>query len=283
MSAFSGTEPLVGEIVALRTFRVDESGLLLPLYSGSAWYDGPNTAACTPPTGGHRGAHPVPGPDCECGFYAYGTPRAAAHTRNLRYVAAVVSCWGHVEAGTHGIRAEHARIDAVWLHPDAPDWVRRRMVSRYPSAAFYADRDVMLAEHPLTVLDCYEPDPRLRRLPRVGAAAVLAALLGLGLLPESLLRHSGVLWTAWLAATAATVGLLAWLLVGAHAMGHRAAALLVAGLLAWLVAPLFGPAGWLLRIPILRGLLVTAGGYLASLRPGFFPVVRTRPERPITV
>ena len=33
MGQFSGSEPLVGEIVGLRTFRVDESGLLLPLYS----------------------------------------------------------------------------------------------------------------------------------------------------------------------------------------------------------------------------------------------------------
>ena len=40
MDRFSGSEPLVGEIVGLRTFRVDESGLVLPLYSNLSWYDG---------------------------------------------------------------------------------------------------------------------------------------------------------------------------------------------------------------------------------------------------
>ena len=55
MRAFTGSEPLVGEVIGLRTFRVDESGLLLPLYSDQAWYDGPNCATCAPPTG-ERGA-----------------------------------------------------------------------------------------------------------------------------------------------------------------------------------------------------------------------------------
>src|SRR5437868_14217847 len=115
MGAFSGTEPLVGEIVGLRTFRVDESGLLLPLYSSLSWYDGANTAECAPPTGDKRESqHPVPAPNCECGFYAYGTEQAMAHQRQSRYVQAVVSCWGGVVAGTEGIRAEHARIDAIW-------------------------------------------------------------------------------------------------------------------------------------------------------------------------
>ena len=53
----------------------------------------------------------------------------------------------------------------------------------------------------------------------------------------------------------------------------------MAGVLAWLVAPSLGLAGWLLRLPLLRGLLVAAGGYLTSLRPGFFPVERTPRER----
>ena len=75
---FTGSEALVGEVVGLRTFRVDESGLLLPLYSDLAWYDGTNTATCAPPTGdAPRGTHPVADPDCECGFYAYGHPEAA--------------------------------------------------------------------------------------------------------------------------------------------------------------------------------------------------------------
>lgn len=273
-------EPLVGEVVGLRTFRVDESGLLLPLYSNLSWYDGTNTATCAPPTGepGHTD-HAVPDEDCECGFYAYGTVQAASHNRNSRWVQAVVSCWGNVVAGTHGFRAEHARITAVWLHPNAPVWARRRVAMRYPSAAIYSDRDAMLAEHPLTVLDCYEPRPRRRVTPRVASALLVLALLALGLVPESVLRGSPVLWTVWLATTAAVGAFAGWLLFGAHGPGHRAAAYVIAGVLAWLVAPLFGLLGWVLRAPVLRGAAVVVGGWLLSLRPGYFPVVRMSSDR----
>jgi hypothetical protein len=271
---FGGTEPLVGEVLGLRTFRVDESGLLLPLYSSGTWYDGPNTAQCAPPTGHHeRGPHPVPSDDCECGFYAYGTPEAARQNKHMRHVQAVVSCWGAVVAGTQGIRAEHARIVAIWINPAAPAWLRKRVATRYPSARLYADPDAMLAEHPLTPLRCYD-EPR----PRPVAAAVLgilatAAVLALGLLPMPVL-HTGFLWELWLAVTAATGALAAWLLVGAHTAGHVAAAFVVGGVLAWLVAPAFGLAGWLLRVPLLRGLAVAVGAYLLGLRPHHFPVVR---------
>ena len=66
MQPFAGAEPLVGEVVGLRTFRVDESGLLLPLYSNLAWYDGPNTATCAPPTGGCGGWWPSATSGCGC-------------------------------------------------------------------------------------------------------------------------------------------------------------------------------------------------------------------------
>jgi hypothetical protein len=48
---------------------------------------------------------------------------------------------------------------------------------------------------------------------------------------------------------------------------------------AWLVAPAFGLLGWALRLPVLRGLLVTGAGFLLSLRPGYFPVARARRRR----
>lgn len=282
MARFSGTEPLVGEIVGLRTFRVDESGLLLPLYSGLCWYDGANTATCAPPTGERSlHAHAVPGPDCECGFYAYGTEQAVGHHRQAHYVQAVVACWGAVIAGTQGVRAQHARIEAIWLHPNVPRWLRQRVAARYPSARGYTDRDMMLTEHPLSRLDCYEPLPRHRVLPRLGAATVSAGVLALGLLPAGMLHRSTVLWPAWLAVTLAVAALAAWLLVGAHGIGHRAAALIAAGVLAWLIAPLLGLSGWLLRLPVLRALVLAAGGYLLSLRPGFFPIERSRREWPL--
>lgn len=274
------SEPLVGELRGLRTFRVDDAGLLLPLYSEAAWYDGPNTAGCTPPTGRHaRGPHPVPSDECECGFYAYGSVAAARQNKHMRYVQAVVSCWGSVVAGTQGVRAEHARIVAVWINPHAPDWVAKRVAARYPSARLYADADAMLAEYPPTELTCYELPERRRASAVLLAALGGAAVLALGLLPVELLHHVGVLWGVWLAVTLAAGALSGWLLLGSHGTGHVAAAWVVAGVLGWLLAPLFGLPGWLLRVPLLRGLAVAAGGYLLALWPRHFPVVRT-PRRP---
>jgi hypothetical protein len=278
---FSGSEPLVGEIRALRTFRVDDEGTLLPLYSNGAWYDGVNTATCSPPTGDHhrRGSHQVPASDCECGFYGYGTVEAAEQNRHARYVRAVVSCWGGVIAGTQGVRAEHARIDAIWLHPEAPRWLRLRVGVRYPSARIYAAADAMVAEHPLTALSCYETREKVQPAARVGAVAGVLALIGLGLLPLGSLHGSVPLWDAWLAVTAAVAVLTAWLTVGTHAVGHLAAAFVMAGVLGWLLAPLFGVTGWLLRVPLLRGMAVAVGGYLLTLRPHYFPIVATPRER----
>jgi hypothetical protein len=277
---FSGTEPLVGEIAGLRTFRIDEAGLLLPLFSDGAWYDGTNTAVCAPPTGHHpRGPHAVPADECECGFYAYGTAAAAARNRNTRYVQAVVACWGGVVAGTKGLRAEHARIEALWISPDAPGWLRSRVATRYPSARLYADAAAMLAEHPLTGLDCYRQPSARRFTPALATGLGGAALLALGLIPFPTLHDTTALWDLWLVVVSLTAALTGWLLIGTRDAGHLAAAFVVTGLLAWLVAPLFGLTGWLLRAPLLRGVVVAAGSYLVGLRPHHFPVVKTPRER----
>jgi hypothetical protein len=275
-----GVEPLVGEVVGLRTFRVDDAGRLLPLYSTLSWYDGPNTATCAPPTGeqGHAD-HAVPAVGCECGFYAYGSAAAARAQRQSRYVQAVVSCWGGVVAGTVGFRAQHARIDALWLHPNVPRWVRQRVGSRYPSARIYADRAAMLAEHPLTELPCYDAAPGRRRGWAVMIALAVAAMLALGVVPSAALSAMPALHLLWLGATCITGLFAVWLLVCVHSTGHRAAALLALGALAWMIAPALGLAGWVLRLPLLRAAVVVTGGYLASLRPGFFPIDRTPRER----
>jgi hypothetical protein len=275
-----GAEPLVGEIVGLRTFRIDDEGRLLPLFSTLSWYDGANTATCSPPTGerGHDD-HAVPAVECECGFYAYGSAAAARVQRQARFVQAVVSCWGGVVAGTLGFRAQHARVDALWLHPNVPREVRQRVASRYPSARLYADRALMLAEHPLSTLACYDPAPRRHRGRPAAVAAATLAVLGLGLVPIAFLNGVAPLHVLWLAATAATGLLAVWLFVGVHRTGHRVAALLALGGLVWMLAPMFGLAGWLLRLPLLRAAVIVTGGYLASLRPGFFPIDRTPRDR----
>ncbi len=270
---FSGNEPLVGEVVGLRTFRVDETGLLLPLYSSHAWYDGVNTAECEPPAGGGRPPHPVVAADCECGFYAYGSELAAARNRQMRYVQAVVSCWGRVVAGTQGVRAQYARIDALWLSPAVPKWISARIAMRYPRARIYRDRDAMLAEHPLSHLPCYELPTPPSVLARAGFVAVGLAVLVLGLLPWRLI--DGAVLVAW-------VGVLAWTALAMLAVatmqrapGRAATVGLLLFAAAWLTAPTLGLFGWLLRLPILRAILVAGGSYLLALRPGYFPVVTT--------
>jgi hypothetical protein len=273
---FRGTEPLVGEIVGLRTFRVDDSGLLLPLYSTQAWYDGTNAASCAPPTGDrNRRVHAVPDEECECGFYAYGNLDAAAGNRQLHYVQAVVSCWGAVLAGTQGVRAQYARIEALWLHPNAPGWLRSRVAARYPSARLYADAAAMHAEHPTTSLPCYQPTVAPSSARRIGAGLALAAILALGLLPLNWLRAVPVLQDGWLAAVACAALLTGWLALAARSLGHLAAAVVVGGVLAWLLAPLLGLPGWLLRIPLLRALGASVLRYVVRLRPHYFPVVKS--------
>ena len=142
----------VGEIRALRTFRLTEYGYLYPVrYDPAApWQSGVNTAKCA-----HD--HTPAAPGCGCGFWAYGTYRAARHYPEARHVLAVVACWGRVVPGTLGLRAQHARIEAIWLSV----WVPRRLVRLlrewYPSATFYRSRRRMLIRHRLTRLDSYEP------------------------------------------------------------------------------------------------------------------------------
>ena len=60
-----------------------------------------------------------------CGFYAYGTLPAASRHAQARRVLAVVACWGRVIPGTLGLRAQHARIEAIWVSSRA----KRRYVA----------------------------------------------------------------------------------------------------------------------------------------------------------
>ncbi len=133
----------VGEIRALRTFRLSQGGSLLPVsHNNVPWSDGPNTARCK-----HL-CHTPAAPGCSCGFYAYGTLPATSRHAEARRVLAVVACWGRVVPGTLGLRAQHARIEALWVSP----WAKRRPVahvrSNYPSVALYRSRRKMIRRAP---------------------------------------------------------------------------------------------------------------------------------------
>ncbi|HTS97082.1 MAG TPA: hypothetical protein VMI33_10710 [Streptosporangiaceae bacterium] len=149
----------VGEIRALRTFRLSEYGDLNPVAYTAAgpWVDGPNTARC-------RGrSHTPAAPGCKCGFWAYGSYRGVCDYAEAQRLLAVISCWGRVVPGTRGLRAQHARIEAIWVSGRVSRARVRRLRERYPSVAIYRSRRLMLTRNRPTVLASYEPDPPARR------------------------------------------------------------------------------------------------------------------------
>jgi hypothetical protein len=252
MDAFAGFEPQVGEIRAVRSFRIGADGVLYPLFSDHGWSDGPNTARCRVTHGDQ--IHDVPDPECTCGFYAYASARAADEYPHARHVLAVVACWGRVIAGTRGIRAQYARIEGVWMSGKVPDYLRRAVAARYPSVDVCSDLDELSTRHPATVLDCYEPQaPRERPAHRITVRlAVIAALIS-GMLPSAWLGGSvpaRVLWAA--ECLAFIIAAVVQRRRRADAASRRRATLFGTVAL-WLVAPFAGAAGiLLLRLPLLQ-------------------------------
>jgi hypothetical protein len=179
---FDGRDLLVGEITAIRTFDLRSDGTLWPVFAAERpWTDGDNTAGC-------RRHQAAGAPGCKCGFWAYGTVRALRDQPAARNVAAVVSCWGRVTPGTRGLRAQYARLDAIWLSPRVADELVAQVAATYPQAQIFRDRAAMLTAHPLTVMASYRlPDRRPWRLvaARLVFQAVFGASLLVGLLPRA--------------------------------------------------------------------------------------------------
>lgn len=261
MSAAYDFEPLVGEIRALRTFRVGPGGVLYPLFGPTPWRDGENVAYCRAVVPDDRAAerHEVPDPDCSCGFYAYGDERAASEYPHARYVLAVVACWGVVITATRGVRAQRCRIEAIWLSDVVGADLVAGVREHYPSLTVYADRGAMLEAHPLTVLDSYDPEgerSRTRRS-RVQTAAIVAAVL-LTAAPYawwSGLPYGWGLWTAALAAVMVS-SVVVVRRVGTGLRAERAAQrrrLQLLAVVIWMLSPTLGVAGTLLlRVPLLQ-------------------------------
>ena len=70
-------------------------------------------------------AHASPHPDCQCGIYAYHRPGVRNWFGEFDWVEGVVTAWGRIEVHHDGIRAEHARIEAL-IH----DRERARAIER---------------------------------------------------------------------------------------------------------------------------------------------------------
>jgi hypothetical protein len=270
MEDYAGFEPQVGEILALRTFRIGPDSRLYPLFSDRPWTDGPNVAVCNRSAAvdelGDGRAHSAPNAECTCGFYAYGSTPAAGEYPHARYVLAVVACWGQVIAGTRGIRAGQARIEALWFSASVPADLSSGVRARYPATAVYADQAEMLAAHPPTVLDCYELadlTPEGARA-RVALRLAVGAALVIGSLPRTVIWQNLDVRAAWAVAVCFFIGAAI-----VRARSHRdlrrgGRTLLYVAVALWLIAPFGGASGLLfLRLPLLE---VASVGIIQRLR-----------------
>ncbi len=267
MDAFGGFEPRVGEIRALRTFRIGPGGILYPLFGTEAWTSATNTSGCrVRPTGTDDGTpHSAPDPECGCGFYAYAEDTSAAEYPQSQHVLAVVACWGRVIAGTRGVRAQHARIEALWMSPRVPSELRSAVAAQYPATSIYEAKTAMLAEHPPTHLECYEiPTAGQRRMGKRALTAALVTALAVGALPANWTWYQDDLRLIWVAELGFFLLAAIFYRLAGKDRQARGTALLYVAVALWLIAPFAGGVGIvLLRLPILQ---IAVLGYVHRAR-----------------
>jgi hypothetical protein len=124
---------LLAPVVGYRAWRILGDRLLSP-YIPCRW-DGPLMhAACFPANrrlvfgdGWVDGHHASPHPECQCGIYAYHRPGAQAYFGEFEWTEGIVTVWGRIEAHAKGLRAEHARVEALAL-PDQRTSARREAI-----------------------------------------------------------------------------------------------------------------------------------------------------------
>lgn len=181
----------VGEVRAIRSFKIRDDGALLSLtYSAAPPWQAElpceeNVATCDSPE-----RHAAAAANCTCGFYAYGHPGWGQEYQQFTHVQAVISCYGQMTYGTKGLRAQKAWIDALWLGPQVSLQVEDIIRDKNPQLVIYRDRDQMLVDYPLTQLPTYEQEPgepsperpdvsggRFSGAPRFMQLSVLALLL----------------------------------------------------------------------------------------------------------
>jgi hypothetical protein len=120
----AGLQPpdLIEPVVAFRSWRVVD-GALRSVYLPQFWTEREVTATCmgseAPDEHAPRTAppgHRAPDRGCTCGVYAYYEPDKNFPTVDYRGVIGIVSLWGTIELHEDGMRAEHARVEALALY-----------------------------------------------------------------------------------------------------------------------------------------------------------------------
>ncbi|MDP9094258.1 MAG: hypothetical protein M3N95_15315 [Actinomycetota bacterium] len=195
----------------------------------------------------------MPDPDCTCGFYAYADEAGALDYPNARHVLAVISCWGGVIAGTRGIRAQHARIEAIWMSRVVPPELAAMVAAGYRRAAIFTNKPEMLSAYPPTVLDCYEPSLPGRTPNNIALRLAVLIALVVGILPVSWLTGNLNVRVLWAGELAFFVGATVVMHRRRTDAGAKRKSLMFSAIALWLIAPYAGAAGTLfLRLPLLQ-------------------------------
>lgn len=209
----STAEPMIGEVTALRSFRLTDDGFLLPLTDAGGTDPWPVTISTAKCNLGRD--HLSPDPDCTCGFYAYGNRTWVEDTGEYmwsRLILAAVHCSGRLVAGEKGVRAEKVRLVACYVNKHAPAAVMERLRVNYPDVEFHRSRKSLLDAYPETSLSTYVEVPK-----RPLSASVRAALrfLPAVLLPLLILGFATLYLTDGTLAMPSVFAVLLALLVGA--------------------------------------------------------------------
>ena len=121
-SAGFQTPDLIEPVVAFRSWRVVD-GALRSVYLPVFWTEKEVKATCmsaeSPDADAPRSAspgHSAPDRGCTCGVYAYYEPDRNFPTVDYRGVIGIVSLWGTIELHEDGMRAEHARVEALAVY-----------------------------------------------------------------------------------------------------------------------------------------------------------------------
>jgi len=95
-------------MIGYRKWEQDEQGRLTAIH-GYKWKGSEVVARC------NRQSHKAPDPDCTCGLYMVKSSADIPYwTSNPDSVVGLVELSGRVHDGTLGVRAERARIVALW-------------------------------------------------------------------------------------------------------------------------------------------------------------------------
>jgi hypothetical protein len=116
------TPDLIEPVVAFRSWRVVDDALrsvYLPVFWTAKEVRATCMSAESPDAGAPHAAapgHSAPDRGCTCGVYAYYEPDKNFPTVDYRGVIGIVSLWGTIELHEDGMRAEHARVEALALY-----------------------------------------------------------------------------------------------------------------------------------------------------------------------